>query len=69
MPREATIRIYTVAGDLVWEGSHYNADGRDGIWSWNVKNKNGLDVGSGVYVYRVKSATGEDMYGRIVVIR
>lgn len=69
MPREATIKIYTVAGDLVWEGSYYNADGRDGILSWNVKNKNGLDVGSGVYVYRVESATGEDMYGRIVVIR
>ena len=69
VPREAQIRIYTVAGDLVWEGSHYSADGSDGIMSWNVRNKKGQDVSSGVYVFRVESANGDDVYGRIVVIR
>lgn len=69
MPREAQVKIYTVSGDLVWEGSHYDAEGDDGSMSWNVKNRNGLDVGSGVYVFRVESKNGEDVYGRIVVIR
>ena len=69
MPREAQIKIYTVSGDLVWEGSHYDADGSNGSMSWDVKNKNGLDVGSGVYVFRVETQNGDDVYGRIVVIR
>lgn len=69
MPREAQIKIYTVSGDLVWQGAHSNADGSDGILSWDVRNKNGRDVGSGVYIFRVEAANGEDVYGRIVVIR
>jgi hypothetical protein len=69
VPREATIKIFSVAGDLIWEGSHSSPDGTNGVVSWDVRNKNGLDVTSGVYVYRVESSTGEDVYGRIVVIR
>lgn len=69
VPREARIKIFTVAGDIVWEGSHSSPDGTDGVVSWNVRNRNGHDVNSGVYVFRVESSTGEDVYGRIVVIR
>jgi hypothetical protein len=69
VPRESTIKIFTVSGDLIWEGSHTSPDGSNGVISWNVRNKNGQDVTSGVYVYRVESSTGEDVYGRIVVIR
>ncbi len=69
MPSEAQIKIYTVSGDLVWEGSHYSADGTDGIMSWNVTNNNGSEVGSGVYVFRVEAPGGEDVYGRLVIIR
>jgi hypothetical protein len=69
VPQEAQIKIYTVAGDLVWEGSHYSADGSDGIISWSVRNMSGQDVSSGVYVYRVESTNGDDVYGKIVVIR
>ena len=70
VPKEADIKIFTVAGDLVWESHHSNPTGEDGVVSWDVKNKHGQDVGSGVYIYRCKnSADGSDMYGRIVVIR
>jgi hypothetical protein len=69
IPKQATIKIFTVSGDLVWEGSHSDPTGTDGIVSWNVRNKNGFDVGSGVYVYRVERSDGQDVYGRIVVIR
>jgi hypothetical protein len=70
VPKEAEIKIYTVSGDLVWESHHSSPTGEDGIITWDVKNKHGQDVGSGVYLYRCEnSADGSDAYGRIVVIR
>jgi len=69
VPGEAQIKIFTVAGDLVWEGAHYSEDGTDGIVSWDVRNKEGQEVGSGVYIYRVEASGDDDVYGRIVVIR
>jgi hypothetical protein len=68
VPSRSDIKIFTISGDLVWEAHHESPDGSDGVVTWPVKNKHGQDVGSGVYVYRVKSPTG-DMYGRIVIIR
>ncbi len=70
VPKEADIKIYTVAGDLVWEAHHSSPSGENGIISWDVKNKKGQDVSSGVYVYRCQnSADGSDQYGKIIVIR
>ena len=70
VPKEANIKIYTVSGDLSWDTHHSSPDGRDGVISWDVKNKSGVDVASGVYVYKCENAeSGEEMYGRIVVIR
>ena len=70
VPKETDIKIYTVSGDLVWEAHHSSPTGEDGIISWNVKNQQGQDVGSGVYIFRCKnSADGSDAYGKLVVIR
>jgi hypothetical protein len=70
VPKEADIKIFTVSGDLVWEAHHSSPTGEDGIITWDVRNKNGQEVGSGVYVYRCKnSADGSDQYGKIIVIR
>jgi hypothetical protein len=69
MPRESTIKIFTVSGDLVWESSHSSPDGSDGIVSWDTRNKSGQEVGSGVYIFRVEADNEDDVYGRIVVIR
>ncbi len=70
VPKEANIKIYTVSGELIWDTHHSSPDGRDGVISWDVKNKSGVDVASGVYVYKCENAeSGEEMYGRIVVIR
>jgi hypothetical protein len=68
VPDEATVRIFTLAGDLVFETHHSSPDGSDGIVSWDARNKHGQDVASGVYIYRVTSPAGH-MYGRICVIR
>ena len=70
VPKETDIKIYTVSGDLIWEAHHSNPTGEDGIISWDVKNQQGQDVGSGVYIFRCKnSADGSDAYGKLVVIR
>jgi hypothetical protein len=69
VPDATDIKIYTVSGDLVWESSHSSPDGTNGIISWDARNKEGQDVGSGVYVYRCETTGGDGMYGRIVVIR
>ena len=69
MPNEADLKIYTVAGDLVWETHHSSLDGTGGVVTWDTNNKHGQQAGSGVYIYRVESDTGDSMYGRIVIIR
>jgi len=69
MPDEADLKIYTVAGDLVWETHHSSSDGTAGVVTWDVQNKHGQQAGSGVYIYKVESDTGDSMYGRIVIIR
>ncbi|MCK4537229.1 MAG: hypothetical protein KAV42_00390 [Candidatus Krumholzibacteria bacterium] len=68
VPENSKIRIYTVSGDLVWE-SNYSDDGIDGIMTWDVRNKEHNEVGSGVYIYKCESVAGGSVYGRIVVIR
>ena len=69
VPNEADLKIYTVAGDLVWETHHSSMDGTGGVVSWDTNNKHGQPVGSGVYIYKFESDSGDTMYGRIVIIR
>ncbi|HEX5133043.1 MAG TPA: hypothetical protein VFX92_11230 [Candidatus Krumholzibacteria bacterium] len=66
VPPSCTLKIFTVAGDLVWETTH-NAP--RGNIEWDVTNRNSDPVTSGVYVYRLETPEGESVYGRIVVIR
>ena len=66
-----TIRIYTVAGDLVEQISF---DGRtgDGSAKWDLVTRNGQDVTSGVYIFSVETdtnATFKRNIGKFVVIR
>lgn len=69
MPKEADMKIFTLSGDLVWEGHHSSPSGDNGVMTWNVKNKKNREVGSGVYIYRCESSDGSESYGRIIVIR
>lgn len=66
VPPDARIKIYTVAGDLVWEGAH--TDGTGNI-EWDAHNGNSEAVASGVYIYKVEASNGDTVYGRLVVIR
>jgi hypothetical protein len=67
LPSTATISIYTVAGDLVRELAKQNDTANDFV-DWDLKNADGNDVASGIYVYFVEAA-GEKASGRFVVAR
>ncbi|UCF06363.1 MAG: hypothetical protein JSV33_04850 [bacterium] len=68
VPLNATIKIYTVAGDLIWVGSQ-GGEEESGVVSWDTKNQRGQEVSSGLYIFRSEGQNGEDVYGRIIVIR
>jgi hypothetical protein len=65
LPALSKIRIYTIAGDLVRVIQH-NDKIRD-FERWDLKNDSGKLVASGIYIYRVESATFH-FQNRLVVI-
>ncbi len=68
LPAEkATIRIYTLAGDLVKEETHDGSNG-DGTYFWNLITRNGQNITSGIYLYSVEYSGGI-CRGRFVIIR
>jgi hypothetical protein len=71
LPRcRSTVRIYTVAGDLVQTLSH---DGTNGVGTlpWNLVSRKGQSVTSGIYLYSVEPSDRRfrRIIGKFVVIR
>ncbi|MEW6617771.1 MAG: right-handed parallel beta-helix repeat-containing protein, partial [bacterium] len=50
--KQITLRIYSLAGELVFEKSGMNEI------KWNLKNKDNEDVASGIYIYFLKDELG-----------
>ncbi|MCF7802640.1 MAG: hypothetical protein K9N57_00455 [Candidatus Marinimicrobia bacterium] len=74
LPERCTIRIYTVAGDLVRTLRHQpDAVGNlSGSESWDQKSDSGLLVAPGLYVYHVQSQTeglNREFTGKLMLIR
>ncbi|MEY4071410.1 MAG: hypothetical protein RL721_2024, partial [Candidatus Eisenbacteria bacterium] len=68
LPRaRSTIRIYTLAGDLVRSLDHDGTTGNCQV-AWDLISRNGQDVESGIYLFTVDSSAGHQV-GRFVVIR
>jgi hypothetical protein len=68
LPRATcTIRIYTLAGDLVQVIEHDGTHG-DGQARWDLISRNGQDIASGIYLFTVDSG-GSHQVGRFVVMR
>jgi hypothetical protein len=61
----STIRIFTLAGDLVEIIEH---DGSSGSNYWDLVSRNGQEVTSGIYLFSVKNDFG-NFIGKFVVIR
>ncbi|MBN2289604.1 MAG: hypothetical protein JXQ83_09760, partial [Candidatus Glassbacteria bacterium] len=78
LPRECTIRIYTVSGILVNvlehgpgvpESSFSAFDSGSGQRIFNLRNRFGLEMASGTYYFHVESrATGEEYIGKFSII-
>lgn len=66
LPARATVRIYTIAGDLVRELE--KTDPLTGNLDWNLKNGHGRDITSGIYMFHVVSDRGFEARGNFVVI-
>jgi hypothetical protein len=64
LPDMATVRIYTLSGDLVQtlqsEGS--------GTLVWNMLSNNGQGIAPGLYYYNVESSVGTRV-GKFAVIK
>ncbi|HUF11689.1 MAG TPA: hypothetical protein VMN78_01150 [Longimicrobiales bacterium] len=67
LPAQATIRIYTVSGLLVDVVNHDDPAG-GGMETWDLKNRSGQFVASGVYFYHVSTPDGQEHIGRFTVI-
>jgi len=78
LPRECTIRIYTISGILVNvlehgqgvpESSYSAYDSGGGQRLFNLRNRFGLEMASGTYYFHVESkATGEEYIGKFSII-
>ena len=64
-PGDAVIRVYTLSGELVRELPAPQA----GRLVWDVRNTDGADLATGVYVFTVKDAGGTTSTGKIAIIR
>jgi len=65
LPKECTIKIYTMSGDLVTKLDHDDGTAEE---SWNQVSDSNQLVFSGVYIYHVESDLG-DKTGKFVIIR
>jgi len=66
----STVRIYTIAGELVRTLEEPGTDGiADGIIHWDSKNDEHETVVSGIYIYRISNPQGEERIGKIAIIR
>jgi hypothetical protein len=63
-----TIRVYTLAGDLVSELPFDGATG-NGTVEWDLVSRNGQDVTSGIYLFSVEADGFDRKIGKFVVIR
>ncbi|MDD4857575.1 MAG: hypothetical protein PHD74_05640, partial [Candidatus Krumholzibacteria bacterium] len=66
----STVRIYTIAGDLVQTLFHDGSSG-SGTLAWDLVSRNGQDVTSGIYLFSIDAEDGrfERTIGKFVVIR
>jgi hypothetical protein len=66
LPAQAIIRIYSASGILVTVLEH-NSTELGGEESWNLLNRNGLVVASGVYFYHIEAGDARRV-GRFTVV-
>ena len=67
VPAQCTIRIYTLAGELV-EVLEHNGSIDDGKVFWDMRTKDNMNIAYGLYIYHVESDEGT-FIGKFAVIK
>ncbi|MCH8244882.1 MAG: hypothetical protein IH951_00580 [Bacteroidetes bacterium] len=67
VPRRCTIRIYTVAGELV-DILYHDSTIDDGKVFWNLRTKDNMNISYGLYIFHVESDEGS-FIGKFAVIK
>ncbi|MDA0683646.1 MAG: hypothetical protein O3A57_04390 [Bacteroidetes bacterium] len=67
VPAQATIRIYTLAGELV-DTINHNSTLDDGKAFWDLRTKDNMNIAYGLYIFHVDSAEGSYI-GKFAVIK
>jgi len=65
LPGECTIRVYTLAGELIRTLKHYDGTGSE---DWDLLSEAGRSIAAGVYFFNVESEFG-DVNGKFAVIK
>ena len=72
VPEGAVVRIYDASGgyvDTIYPNKYsYDPAKQQGSVDWDLKNAEGTDIVSGIYIYRLESDLGEKT-GRFIVVR
>jgi hypothetical protein len=68
LPAECTIKIYTVAGQLV-KTLYKDSSPNDGSVSWNLVTDDGMDVAYGLYIYHVDAPRVGTHIGKFAIIK
>jgi hypothetical protein len=68
LPRQCTIRIYTISGRLVQELQHDGAID-DGQEPWNLVSRDGMNIAFGVYVFHVDAPGVGSVINKFAVIK
>jgi hypothetical protein len=67
LPRDCTVRIYTVLGDLVQTIRQDGSD--DGFVAWDLRTKDNLDVAPGLYIYQVDAGRRGTSIGKFAILK
>jgi len=68
LPRQCTIRIYTISGELVTTIDH-NSTMLDGTEEWNLLSRDNISVSYGVYIFHVDAPGVGEHLGKFAVIK
>ncbi|MGH7599185.1 MAG: hypothetical protein ACREOI_22745, partial [bacterium] len=67
LPANATIRIYTVRGELVQTLRHDGSN--DGYVAWDLRTKDNLDIAPGLYIFHVEGNGAGTHIGKFAIIK
>ena len=68
LPKECTIRIYTVRGYLV-DTIYHSKDMSDGSEFWDLRTKEGRDIAYGLYIFHIDAPGVGETIGKFAVVK